>query len=160
MRASELRGLRWSDVDLNGRQIHVRQRADFWRKIGQPKSAAGTRTIPVGEMVVNTLRQWKLQCPKGLQDLVFPTRVGTVEYLANMVQRYVQPAQVTAGVVDSEGKAKYAMHAPTALLCFLVHQSEGGWWARASAKNRTGAVRTLQHRYDARPLRPLIPGAR
>ena len=111
MRASELRGLRWSDVDLNGRQIHVRQRADFWRKIGQPKSAAGTRTIPIGEMVVNTLRQWKLQCPKGLQDLVFPTRVGTVEYLANMVQRYVQPAQVTAGVVDSEGKAKYAMHA-------------------------------------------------
>ncbi len=57
MRASELRGLRWSDVDLNGRQIHVRQRADHWRKIGQPKSAAGARTIPIGDMVVNTLRE-------------------------------------------------------------------------------------------------------
>src|SRR5262249_17345213 len=73
MRASELRGLRWSDVVLNRRQIHVRQRADLWRKIGPPKSAAGTRIIPIGDMVVNTLRAWKVQCPKGLQDLVFPT---------------------------------------------------------------------------------------
>src|SRR5262249_30267102 len=43
MRASELRGLRWTDVDLTKRQIHVRQRADKWRTIGQPKSAAGAR---------------------------------------------------------------------------------------------------------------------
>jgi integrase len=111
LRASELRGLRWADVDLTKRQIHVRQRADFWRKIGQPKSAAGARTIPIGDMVVNTLREWKLQCPKGTENLVFPTRVGTVEYLANMVQRYVQPAQIAAGVVNGQGKAKYGMHA-------------------------------------------------
>jgi hypothetical protein len=30
MRASELRGLRWSDVDLDAGTIHVRQRADKW----------------------------------------------------------------------------------------------------------------------------------
>jgi integrase len=110
MRASELRGLRWSDVDLNKRLIHVRQRADHWRKIGQPKSAAGARTIPIGDMVVNTLREWKLQCPKGSENLVFPTRVGTVEYLANVVQRYVQPPQVAAGVVDGKGRARYGLH--------------------------------------------------
>ena len=62
-------------------------------------------------MVVNTLRQWKLLCPKGLQDLVFPTRVGTIEYLANMARRFVQPAQVAAGVIDSDGKPKYGIHA-------------------------------------------------
>ena len=78
MRASELRGLRWSDVDLAKRQIHVRQRADRYRKIGHPKSAAGTRAIPIGDMVVNTLREWKLQCPKGAENLVFPTGVGTI----------------------------------------------------------------------------------
>jgi integrase len=110
MRASELRGLRWSDVELNKRQIHVRQRADHWAQIGQPKSAAGVRTIPIGDMVVNTLREWKLQCPKGIKNLVFPTGAGTVEFLANIMQRHVGPAQIAAGIVDSKGKAKYGMH--------------------------------------------------
>jgi len=110
MRASELRGLRWSDVDLTRRQVQVRQRADRYRKIGAPKSAAGTRTIPIGDMVVNTLREWKLRCPKGLENLVFPTSVGTVEYYPNMVLKYYAPAQATAGVVTN-GRPKYGMHA-------------------------------------------------
>ncbi len=41
MRASELRGLRWSDVDLENATLHVAQRADTWGKMGSPKSAAG-----------------------------------------------------------------------------------------------------------------------
>jgi integrase len=111
MRASELRGVRWADVDLTKRQIHVRQRADRYRKIGQPKSAAGTRTIPIGDMVVNTLREWRLQCPKGADDLVFPTLAGTVEYHPNVVQRILWPALLGSGVVDAKGKPKYGMHA-------------------------------------------------
>jgi integrase len=110
LRASELRGLRWADVDLAKRQINVRQRADRYRKIGQPKSTAGTRTIPIGDMVVNTLREWKLQCPKGSEDLVFPTLAGTVEYHPNIVHRILWPAEIAAGVVDSKGEPKYGMH--------------------------------------------------
>jgi integrase len=111
MRASELRGLRWSDVDLAKRQIHVRQRADRYRKIGAPKSVAGVRTIPIGDMVVNTLREWKLQCPKGTENLVFPTNVGTVEHYPNVVQKYFTPALLAAGVV-TKGKPKYGgLHA-------------------------------------------------
>ena len=110
MRASELRGLRWVDVDLEKRQIHVRQRADRYRKIGQPKSAAGTRTIPFGDMVVNTLREWRLQCPKGPENLVFPTRVGTVDFHQNAVLTIWNPVQVAAGVIGN-GKAKYRPHA-------------------------------------------------
>ena len=111
MRASELRGLRWADVDLSKRQIHVRQRADRYRKIGNPKSAAGMRTIPIGDMVVNTLRQWRPQCPKGLENLVFPTGAGTIENHANIVQRILDPAQVAACVVDGQGAPKYGLHA-------------------------------------------------
>jgi len=112
MRASELRGLRWSDVDLTERQIHVRQRADRYRKIGVPKSAAGVRDIPIGDMVVNTLREWKLQCPKGIENLVFPNLLGRVEYYPNIIKRYFTPALLAAGVVDSKGKPKYwGMHA-------------------------------------------------
>ena len=61
-------------------------------------------------MVVNTLREWKLQCPKGVENLVFPTRVGTVEYHPNVVQKIWNPVQIAAGVVGN-GKAKYGPHA-------------------------------------------------
>jgi integrase len=61
MRLSELRGLRWSDVDLDAGVIHVRQRADGWRKIGPTKSKAGMRDIPLTPMALNTLKQWRLE---------------------------------------------------------------------------------------------------
>ena len=54
LRASELRGLRWADVDLEKRELHVRQRADRYSKIGKPKSDAGERTVPLTPIVVNT----------------------------------------------------------------------------------------------------------
>jgi integrase len=72
MRLSELRGLRWDDVDLNAGQIHVRQRADGWQKIGPTKSKAGKRDIPLAPLVINTLKQWRIECPQGELDLVFP----------------------------------------------------------------------------------------
>ena len=41
LRASKLRGLRWQDIDLNKRKLHVRQRADRFNDIGKPKTEAG-----------------------------------------------------------------------------------------------------------------------
>jgi integrase len=73
LRASELRGLRWADLDLKAGELHVRQRADRFNAIGPPKSEAGERAIPLPPMVVNALREWKLACPKGDMDLAFPT---------------------------------------------------------------------------------------
>jgi integrase len=46
LRSSELRGLRWYDVDLKNGELHVRQRADRYGVIGKPKSKAGYRTVP------------------------------------------------------------------------------------------------------------------
>src|SRR5271166_2898961 len=93
LRASELRGLRWADVDLDKRELHVRQRADRYAAIGKPKSESGERTVPLTPMVLNTLREWKLApkgklaCPKGKLDLVFPTGRGNVESHSNIIQR-------------------------------------------------------------------------
>ncbi|MGH1588638.1 tyrosine-type recombinase/integrase [Methylobacterium phyllosphaerae] len=47
LRISELRGLRWSDVDLKKRVLTVSQRADAWKEIGPPKSESGTRDVPL-----------------------------------------------------------------------------------------------------------------
>jgi integrase len=98
LRSSELRGLRWSDVDLEGGELHVRQRADRYNEIGKPKSEAGERVIPLGPLVVNTLREWKLTCPKGRLDLVLPNTLGNLWDHADIVTRYVWPVMIAAGV--------------------------------------------------------------
>jgi integrase len=98
MRASELRGLPWSDVDLENGTIHVRQRADAWSKIGKPKSKAGKRDIPLAPIVTNTLREWKLTCPKGDLGLVFPNGLGNVESIQNWYKRFWVPVQEQCGL--------------------------------------------------------------
>jgi integrase len=114
LRASELRGLRWIDIDLQKAELHVCQRASRFNEIGPPKTEAAERTVPLPPMVVNTLRQWKLICPKkdGQLVYVFPNSEGNLEWHTNVVQRGLQPTLVEAGVVDASGKAKYGgMHA-------------------------------------------------
>lgn len=110
LRASELRGLRWEDVDLKRGELHVRQRADRYNKIGAPKSHSGERAIPLGPLVVNTLREWKLACPKSEASLVFPTSTGQIEHHANML-RALAPVTSKAGLTDKQGEPKYALHA-------------------------------------------------
>jgi integrase len=99
--------LRWSDVDLKNGELHVRQRADRYGVIGKLKSESGERTIPLGPIVLNALKEWKLACPKGELGLVFPNGSGKIEDHANIIQRVLWPALEAAGVVDAEGKAKY-----------------------------------------------------
>jgi integrase len=102
LRASELRGLRWDpDVDLDRGVLRVRQRADRWNTIGSPKSDAGKRDVPLAPMVVNTLRNWKLACPKGALGLVFPNGEGNVESLPNIHRRGLGPLQFTAGITTA-----------------------------------------------------------
>jgi integrase len=111
LRASELRGLRWEDVDMEKREIRVHQRADRFNDIGRPKSISGERTVPAPPMVINALREWKLACPKrdtGKVDdrgekimaleLCFPNGLGKVEQLNNILRRGLNPAWMAAGI--------------------------------------------------------------
>jgi integrase len=107
LRASELRGLRWVDIELKRAVLHVRQRADRYQQIGRPKSEAGERTVPLPPLLVNTLREWKLACPKSAGDLAFPNQRGNLHVLTDIIKRSFHPAQIAAGVVDAKGRAKY-----------------------------------------------------
>jgi integrase len=112
LRSSELRGLRWVDVDLAKGELHVRQRADRFGKIGKPKSEAGERTIPLAPLVANTLREWRLVCPKGELGLVFPNNKGKLWDHVHIVTHFLWRTMVAAGVVDAKGEAKYkGLHA-------------------------------------------------
>ncbi len=110
-RASELRGLSWEHVDFDNKVIHVRQRADRWNEIGTPKSEAGTRDVPIPPMVVNTLKEWKLACPEGPLDLVFPNGRGNIENLGNIHRRGFGALQIACGIVKDDGTPKYGIHA-------------------------------------------------
>ena len=111
LRASELRGLRWYDVDFKAGELHVRQRADRYGVIGSPKSKKSRRTIPLdSDWLVPALKEWKLACPKSELDLVFPTRTGAIDSHKNML-RGLAPVMRATGVVHKNGEPKYALHA-------------------------------------------------
>ena len=107
LRASELRGLPWTDVDLKRGEIHVRQRADRYGKIGRPKSEAGTRTVPLPPMLLAALREHRLASPRSELGLVFPNIRGSIEHRNAIVERGFHPVQIAAGIVDQHGSAKY-----------------------------------------------------
>jgi integrase len=113
LRASELRALRWKDVDLEHGVLRVRQRADRFNVIGPPKSEAGTRTISLPPEVIAALKRWKPSCPKakarGDDRLIFPTSTGHIEHHSNMVKG-LAPVMIVAGVVDADDKPKYGLH--------------------------------------------------
>lgn len=110
LRSSELRGLRWQDIDLAAGTITVRQRADHWGEIGPPKSEAGKRTIPIPPELVAELKAWKLRSPISKLGLAFPSSTGTPLRHNNMLRRMFFPLQVRAGLgvpaMDAEGKPK------------------------------------------------------
>lgn len=113
LRSSELRGLRWSDIDFKKSELHVRQRADRFNEIGNPKSEDSQRVVPIPPATLAALQKWKPQCPKleGRQHFVFPNGAGHVESHWNIVERAFKPAWARAGitvpVLDEDGQATH-----------------------------------------------------
>ncbi|WP_085034096.1 tyrosine-type recombinase/integrase [Ensifer aridi] len=137
MRSSELRGLRWQDVDFKRGEISVRQRVDQFREVGPPKSEAGSRTIPIPALVVNALKELKVK-QGNKPGLVFANPDGESRSHSNVVAKGLQPAMVRAGVtvdtgeVDKNGepilKAKYTgLHALRHFYAsWLINRKEDG----------------------------------
>jgi integrase len=106
LRASELRGLRWKDVNLKDSVLNVNQRADRFGVIGLPKSKAGTREIPLAPPTLQELKTWKLACHN---DLVLPSRSGKIASHENLFYS-LESLQRKAKVLDKEGQPKYGLH--------------------------------------------------
>jgi len=66
-------------------------------------------------LLLNTLKVWRLACPKGELELVFPNGAGNIENHGNLLARIFWPIQVAAAgvTVVRNGKpdAKYSLHA-------------------------------------------------
>jgi integrase len=112
LRSSELRGLRWSDVDLKSCELHVRQRVDHYGKVGAPKSDTSVRTIPLDrDVMIPALMAWKIKCPPS--DFVFPSSTGHSEHPASIMRGltpYMAAAAVARTDEDGEPRHKYGLH--------------------------------------------------
>ncbi len=162
LRASELRGLRWVDVDLKANELHVRQRADRYRQIGEPKSGASERTVPLPPSVTNILREWKLESALSGRGFCVPQQQGRRRvFHQHIIKRGLKPGADRGGRREQGRHGE--IHRPAraaAFLCFLVHQPDQGWRAWASAQERAGAARPRHHHHDARHLRTPVPWRR
>lgn len=97
LRAGELWGLKWDDIDWNSKQIYVRR--SLWKgQFQTPKSKYSIRKIDIPDNLIQELKRWKLACPVSERDLVFPSPEGKLSQHDNVVKRYFNPALREAGL--------------------------------------------------------------
>lgn len=77
MRPGELAALQWRDVDLDAGEIHVSRALESgsWNTLKDPKTAAGSRTIPIRAPLAARLRELPRKSP---MSPVFVNRAGNM----------------------------------------------------------------------------------
>ncbi|MGO9534059.1 MAG: tyrosine-type recombinase/integrase [Syntrophobacteraceae bacterium] len=125
-RQGELLGLKWSDLDFAGNQLHV-QRTYTKGRFFNTKTRTSNRKIDLGPAVIAELRKWKLACPPSELDLMFPNEAqypdgkpnGKPINYTNMVNRHFQPAlkSVAAKGLDKCRKVKDLRNGAVAITC-------------------------------------------
>jgi integrase len=120
LRASEIRGLPWPNVDLEAGIVKLRQRADFGGRIGPPKSKAGNRDVPMSPSVRRLLQELYLAQGRPADGLVFASEAGTAMNHSNIVQRFYNPMQDRLGI-----SPRYGLHALRHAAAWLF--IEQGW---------------------------------
>lgn len=97
LRQGELLGLRWGDIDWKAKHIHVRQSWSGGR-FSEPKTKSSRRKVDIPDLLLSELKRWKLRCPVGEYELVFPNGDGKPEYPSNLLRRGFFPALRRAGL--------------------------------------------------------------
>ena len=90
LRRSELFALKWKDVDLESKQLHV-TRSIVDRVVGACKTESSQKPVPAHDGLVETLREWHHQTPyQSPESWVFasPQNQGRRPYLAQQIMRH------------------------------------------------------------------------
>ena len=97
MREGELLGFQWDDIDWNAKQVYVRRTLQLGR-FYEPKTKTSKRRIDVDDDLLLELKKWKLRCPKGKHNLVFPNGDGKPMDATNMIKRIWYPTLRRSGL--------------------------------------------------------------
>ena len=113
LRISECLGLQWQDVSFAESCIRVRR---TWTcgEMGLPKSKASQAPVPLHPLLAEFMQSWMRQTPYSqASDWVFPSfkLKGKQPRVANMlVEDYLRPAAVRAGVIASDWDGRFGFH--------------------------------------------------
>ena len=92
LRRGEIFALRWKDIDEHARVLTVRE-AVYDGTFSTPKTAAGSRQMPLSETALRLVMEWKTRATDTAPDaLVFATRLGTSLSPNNVLRRSIFPA--------------------------------------------------------------------
>ena len=96
MRQGELMGLTWDSINWITRKITVDKNFTHGR-VGTTKTGK-IRKVDMSLELVKVLKEWRLACPKGEHNLVFPNGDGGYQDANNMIKRRFKPALNRAGI--------------------------------------------------------------
>jgi integrase len=75
LRAGEVLGLQWKDIDLDRRLLHVRRSA-WYGHVQTAKSKASETVLPIPQLLVTVLKKYQVQWKPNPQGFLFVTRNG------------------------------------------------------------------------------------
>src|ERR1019366_966312 len=121
LRRGELAGLRWPDVDLEGRRLHVRRQVvqerlvgGGHRKVETPTKGKRARRAAISESLATRLADWFAESiiERGApaDGYVWPGRPGENPMHDRSAHRAVERASKRAGLVDENGRPVVSLH--------------------------------------------------
>jgi integrase len=104
LRRSEIRGLKWKDVDAEKRWLRL-ERGIVRTVETKLKTEGSRRGVPLPDDLIEALKEWRSQSPFPTDDdWLLPGATGRVPLWLNMVlYDYVKPAAVQAGITKRIG---------------------------------------------------------
>lgn len=113
LRVSEILGLMWMNLNFEDQIIEVK-RAYAWGQFKAPKSKASKAPVPMHPVLAGFLMAWRERTPYAKDDdYVFPSvRLKGKKPLSAsiMVQKYLRPAAVKAGVIKEGEQVRFGFH--------------------------------------------------
>ena len=98
LRASEVMGLKWGDIDWDDLTILVR-RSVVAGRVAETKTEASAKPLPLDPDLATALLDWRREATyTGASDFVFAGDSGRPRWQGMILKDYIQPAAATAGI--------------------------------------------------------------
>jgi integrase len=104
LRAGEVLGLQWRDIDLDGRLLHVRRSA-WYGKVQTTKSKASETVLPIPQPLIDVLKEYRTQWKPNPQGFLFVTRNGCPPSSNKVVEYHLWT------ILDALGIPRCGLHA-------------------------------------------------